>query len=135
LQGVDDLGDRQRKKVYITIESVTFLLKVEDERLRAILDTTVNETSRGLFGASKKTKKKKMVFEFIQARFTALETIGKIYRIIQAGYAPRLASGEGTEYMNSCICSRPAQFVCGGCMDAHYCSEACQRMDWENHNC
>lgn len=104
LQGVDDMGGRERQKVYITILSITFLLKSNDDRLREILDTTVNETARGLFGASKK-KNKKMVFEFVQAKFTALETIGKIYRIIQVGYVPRLASGEGTEYLNRCICN------------------------------
>jgi hypothetical protein len=140
LQGIDDLGNRERKKVYKTIEEITFLLiKSNDETLRDILKTTTNETARSLFddegeGEKKKTKNEpEDVFEFVQSKFTMLETIGKIYRIIQAGYAPRLASGEGTEYMNTCICSRPAQFVCGGCMDAHYCSEACQRMDWEEN--
>lgn len=137
LQGVDDLGGRERKKTYITIEEITFLLKdTDDETLRAILSTTVNETARSLFGGGKKKSKKRQdVFDFVQSKFTMLETIGKIYRIIQSGYVPRLASGESTDYMNKCICSQPAQFVCGGCMTAKYCSEACQKMDWGNHNC
>jgi hypothetical protein len=146
LQGVDDMGERERKKVFKTIEEITFLLKTDDNFLRDILDTTVNETARGLDfggrgggGRGRKTKKKD-TFEFVQSKFTMLETVGKLYRIIVSGqYFPRLATGKSSDFLTKNLCigclSSPAKFQCGGCMSVKYCSESCQAKDWkETHN-
>lgn len=37
-------------------------------------------------------------------------------------------------YVECKMCSNPAKFKCGSCMDVQYCGRACQVEDWEEGN-
>lgn len=43
--------------------------------------------------------------------------------------------GKRDRFENCCVCKRITTQLCGGCLKTPYCSQECQRLDWQNHLC